>query len=116
MLALFALEHLDSSPAPMFTPEPKSRKEKTGRRKWKKEKLEKLDLLTTRNRKELRAWVIENSMPEGRRNLTSADILVHISETYKISVCFCFFSHLFLLHFVNPAINCRATNITCTCC
>jgi hypothetical protein len=81
-------ERLDASPAPLFTPVTKSRAEKLGRRKSGKHKkrASPLDNVTPSQRRTLKKWILTRSMPEGERNLTGADILEHIQETYGIRV------------------------------
>lgn len=82
-------ECIDSSPAPVFTPLPESRKEKTGKRKKNGgKKAGKLDVLSLEQRQQLQDWIKERSMPKGQRNLAASDIINYISDTFAIQVGF----------------------------
>jgi hypothetical protein len=90
---------VDESPAAVFTPPIESRKGRHGRRKVGKTKsgAGKLESLTLKDRRHLKKWVLDNSMPEEGRNLTAAGIIEHISDVYGIKVFFLFFFSFFLI-------------------
>ncbi len=93
-------ERLESSPGPVFTEPPKSRKDSIGKRKDKKSdrKAGKLDVLTPSQRNELMVWIRANTMPKNAGNLVAPRIISYIAETFGIQVRFvCLFVCLFFV-------------------
>jgi hypothetical protein len=78
-----------------------SKVHKLGRRKTGARKVRgqgSLASLAAEHRRELKAWILANSMPENGHNLTASGIIEHISRTYHIEVLF--FIFYFLLFFI----------------
>lgn len=88
-------ERLDSSPGPEFTPV-SVKAQKSGKRKSGEKKGPNQIGTDKTQLRQLKKWVLDNSMKPGERNLTAAEIVIHIKECFNIEVSIFVFFFFFL--------------------